>query len=377
MKICYITQCGFSRTSAESVHALEIVKAFSKLGHDILVVHTGKMSLQNYHINEVAVNLGDNIKGKLLFQLWLVYYFFIKNRTKYDLIYTRQSAVMLTPSFVSHLFNKKLFVEFNTLFAHKEVSENNLQRFFLFLIERYTVNVASRIIVVSGYLRNCLEKKYPDCISKIIEAENGANLELMKPCSQQRARGTLGLPDNSFIVGFVGHLHPWQGIECIIETLADLSHKYKEILLVVAGTGRDEAVYIEQASSLGIENHVLFLGGLPYKDISPVIAACDVCVAPGTSKKMFNYEIRSPLKVYEYLSCGRPVIAGYLDILEKYFHNNEIGFLIEPGDEDQLKNAIECLISNKETALRMGYNARVLAETSFSWEKTAMKILGQ
>ncbi len=382
MKIYYITQAGLNKAAADTVHSLEIINAFVAIGHNVTVINMGpKHNFTNVHINSIALNIKDTIFGKLFFQVWLLYVFlFVGNDTLHercDIIYVRQSAVMFAPSIISRFKKVPLFSEFNTIFSHPETTGGRpLIEYLLRFIEAYTIKTSTRLIVVSENLKHFFVENYSESASKVVVAENGANIEIMKPLDQKAARHMFGFPGDAYIVGFVGHLHPWQGIDCLIEACTGSFDKYPDLMLVIAGSGRDRCKYEALVRERGLRDaKVIFMGGIPYEKVPYVIASFDVCVAPGCRDDMFNYAIRSPLKIYEYLACGKPVIAGYLDALKKYFHNYNIGLLITPGDLNQLRSSIEYLYANKEVARTMGFNGRTLAESCFSWVNTARKII--
>jgi glycosyltransferase involved in cell wall biosynthesis len=178
------------------------------------------------------------------------------------------------------------------------------------------------------------------------------------------------------VVAFVGNLHTWQGIDQLIEAIAVLrSRACQDIHLVIAGSSRYRSAYEATAVSLGVRDRVHFLGSIAYERVPQVISAADVAAAPGDPSEPMNYRIRSPLKVYEYLACGRPVVAGELETLRELFSRHSVGSLIKPGSVPHLVEALDELRKDPELAVTMGRNARLVAEQSLSWTSVVQHLL--
>jgi glycosyltransferase involved in cell wall biosynthesis len=98
-------------------------------------------------------------------------------------------------------------------------------------------------------------------------------------------------------------------------------------------------------------------------------------MAPGDPTVSIDYRLRSPLKIYEYLACGRPVIAGELDSIRELFAGDPVGFLVKPGNVPDIVRAIDRLREDPELATRMGMSARHLAERLLSWDAVAAQLV--
>jgi glycosyltransferase involved in cell wall biosynthesis len=198
----------------------------------------------------------------------------------------------------------------------------------------------------------------------------------MRPLPKQECRQALRLPPESFVVAFVGALHAWQGLGPLITAIARLRRSTGgEVHLVIAGTSKHLKRYRANAITQGLEERIHFLGAVAHARVPQVVAAADVAVAPGDPANSTDYRIRSPLKVYEYLACGRPVIAGELETIRELFEGDQVGFLVRPGNVPDIVAALNRLQKDPELAARMGLNARHLAERSVSWDIAAEHIV--
>jgi glycosyltransferase involved in cell wall biosynthesis len=378
MRILYITQAGLDEPGAETTHATEVIRNFVKRGFDVKVIHPGKsLCVRALGASECAappVNRG--ILSRARFQLWLLFRFW-RRRTNADVIYVRQAALMIVPALLRRWHRTPIVAEFNTLFARRE----NAGRIPLLLpllktIERRALKEYDRVVVVSAPLKDAILHNYTIAQRRIAIVHNGTNLDLMRPLPRDACREALNLPRNAFVIAFVGTLHPWQGISPLITAVAELHpSKSGEVHLLIAGTSPDQAKYEAEAALRGLGRRAHFLGAIEYERVPEIISAADVSVAPGDPTQSIDYRIRSPLKIYEYLACGRPVIAGELDSIRGLFANNHVGFLVKPGSIRELVAAIDRLRDDPELAARMSENARSLAERSLSWDAATEQLV--
>ncbi len=379
MNILYITQSGFALPSAETTHAIEIIKSFKNLGHTVDVAFSGGAgSIGSEKLVTFQHRRGRIVPWRVSFQLWLLWEFLVKGEIKgFDCIYVRQSALMVAPS-ILRLFSKfDLITEFNTVFSTAAVKDSSkTMSWIVLMIEKLTVSYSTKVVAVSSTLLESLKSKHKFPKRKIRMVSNGCNVTFMAAQNKKLSREKYGINTDSFVIGFVGHLHPWQGVDALIETVALLSKTRANVVAVLAGTADDISKYKKHAQVMGVEKKVLFLGAVPYKDIPVIISCFDVGVAPGAKTIDSNYVIRSPLKVFEYLANSKPVISGYLPSLERLFSDDEVGFLVTSGNSEEIAECVEKLILNPELLKKMGMTASEVAQRDLSWDSVAAEILG-
>jgi glycosyltransferase involved in cell wall biosynthesis len=164
-------------------------------------------------------------------------------------------------------------------------------------------------------------------------------------------------------------------LQQLLMVLERLKPDFPEIRLVVAGTSKDLGKYKTLATELGVSERVVWLGAVDYEVIPELIATFDVAVAPGDTREGVRFEMRSPLKVYEYMSCGKPVVAARLQTIESYFDKRQAGLMVTRGSVDEMVAAIRWLVDHPEEMRRMGEDARQIAVDNFSWISVAAGLL--
>jgi glycosyltransferase involved in cell wall biosynthesis len=236
-------------------------------------------------------------------------------------------------------------------------------------IERFNMPRADRIIVVTPRLKEVLRAEYGVPENKIAVIENGANTELFKPGDAQGARRELNLSQSDNYICFVGSLARWQGLEYLINALPRVLQACPNTRLLVVGDGEMKTELVELARHLDLANKVIFTGRVSYPDVPTFINASDVCVVP---KKPMGTGF-SPLKLCEYMACGRPVVATRTDGFEILEENNA-GLLVNPENSQEFGDAIINLLRNPELRKQMGENGREYVVENRSWQSVATRL---
>lgn len=290
-----------------------------------------------------------------------------------DIIYERCFSCKIG-TILSKLLRKPLVVEVNGLVDEEAKLQGRLANYrftnsIRTRFRRFFFESASMIVAVSQGIKEELQRKY--CISpdKIAVIPNGANTELFRPMDQKIVKNELGLSHEHKYVCFVGNLAPWQGVECLIKAAPVVLEKVPEARFLIVGDGMMRSELENMVKKHGLWNDFTFLGNVPYESVPKYINVSDVCVVP---KKIIKSGY-SPLKLYEYMACSKPVIAtrtlGF-EILEKY----NAGILINPEVAHDFANAVIKLLSNKKLIEIMGKNGMKVVSKNFSWEITAKNV---
>ena len=134
--------------------------------------------------------------------------------------------------------------------------------------------------------------------AKITIHRTGLNADLFRPYDGAMCRDELGLPRDAPVLACVGALIPRKGQRFAIDAMPLLP----EAILLLAGTGPDEAALKSQAERLGVADRVRFLGAVPHDRLPIVLNAADVFVLPTASEGLANAWV-------EALACGTPVVT--------------------------------------------------------------------
>lgn len=188
---------------------------------------------------------------------------------------------------------------------------------------------------------------------------NGTNTDFIKPLDIHDARDKLDLPRKNVICTQLGNLDK-QTLTLLIQAQKRVVRKYPNALLLLVGSGPAGASYVR---SLGMGRNVICVGRQPYHKVPLYLGASDICLMP-MQDVSFN-RVAHPLRLFDYLAAGRPVIATALPELGKIVR--ECGLLAKPDDPDDFADKILELAENPNLRDKLGKRARELAETRYSW----------
>jgi glycosyltransferase involved in cell wall biosynthesis len=242
--------------------------------------------------------------------------------------------------------------------------------------ERACFRSAAHILTVSDALKRYVEAAgiTPNRVSCL---PNGVDTRRFTPAigpGPVRARYALG---DRPVIGFVGSLKPWHGLDFLFEGLRALSRRHGLWRLLLVGDGPGLADAVERAQEETLAGRVVLAGKVPHQEIPAYLAAMDLTVAPYAEADDFYF---SPLKVLESLAAGRPVVAPRLGQLTDLIRDGVTGLLYPPGDRLAFVDHVDGLLSDPTRRRAMGDRARDDAVARLSWERVvgqAVVIMGK
>lgn len=173
------------------------------------------------------------------------------------------------------------------------------------------------------------------------------------------------------VVGYAGHLYPWKGVDVLVRALAELPDVRG---LVIGGhpVETDRARVEQLAQSLGLASRVTFTGQVTPHEVAARLAEASVLVLPNTASAI-SERYTSPLKLFEYLAMGRPIVASDLPAIREVLTHDVSALLVPPGDAGALAAAIARVVHDATLARRLAGGALALAPR-FTWAARAERL---
>jgi len=199
---------------------------------------------------------------------------------------------------------------------------------------------------------------------------NGVDTRRVTPADRPVAPAA-GTP---FTIGFVGTLRPWHGVPTLADAFAALVASDATYRLLVVGDGPLAGELRTRVDAAGLSSHVELTGAVRPDRVPDLLRRMDLAVAPYPPIDDFYF---SPLKVYEYLAAGLPVVASDVGDLSSVLDGGRLGVLTEPGDPAALAQAVASLRADPGLRDRMSRAGRRHAVEDHDWSKVVETALAR
>ncbi len=207
---------------------------------------------------------------------------------------------------------------------------------------------------------------------RILVAPDAVDLDRFRDEPEKgEARRQLGIRQDATVVCYTGHLYPWKGAHTL--ALASKLMPANYLVYLVGGTEEDRNALQRLTVEKGL-SRVELVGHVPPDRVISYLAAADVLVLPNSSNDLRSSRYTSPMKMFEYMAAGRPIVASRLPSLEEVLRDGENSLLVEPDSPIALANGIAKLLDNPDLGQRIA--ARAWQEVQVcSWEARASAVL--
>ena len=210
-----------------------------------------------------------------------------------------------------------------------------------------------------------------------LEARHGARARLAVIPDGVRIDAARGVreavegPRAEPVVAYAGHLYAWKGVDVLLEALAHVS---KARGLIVGGHAKepDLARLKALAARLGIGDRVTFTGLVEPARVARFLQEADVLGLPNPASAI-STRFTSPLKLFEYMAAGRPIVASDLPSIREVLHDEVDALLVTPGDPAAMAAAIERLTADPALSARLAA-AALAAVPAYSWDRRAERL---
>jgi glycosyltransferase involved in cell wall biosynthesis len=234
-------------------------------------------------------------------------------------------------------------------------------------LSRWLSNLALRqvdlVVVLTDGLRDHVIAEYglpPDRVKVI---PSGTDTDLFGPADRAECRRRLGLPADADLIGFIGSFYRYQGLDILIDVLPSVQKRRPQARLLFVGDGEERDPLRIRAERLGLAKSIIWQGRVPYQDVPNWIGAMDVCVAPFRADRGET----SPVKLFDALSCGRPVVATAIPSVVGMFSEEQGVVLVPLAEPEALAEAIVRVLENREWTVVLGERGRRFVEERYSW----------
>jgi glycosyltransferase involved in cell wall biosynthesis len=362
---CYILR----KNDGGNVHAQEFIHAFKQNRNEIDVVCQDVVSISNL-----------NFIGKILAKfVWLFVNIQFAIKVLWAYFKTKPNAIIFRhapnhTTFFAEWLLKWLVPVILEVNAINEMEHDLDQKTPRVKLDRYLLNRANKIFVVSTLLKDYLVTHEYCQFQNIAVIENGVDIDRFDPVlSGLTVRQQYQLND-SVVIGFVGSFKIWHGVYAFLE-LAELLRDFPCKFLLV-GEGECKYDLEKSVKKLGLEEKLHFTGFVTHEKIVDYIAAMDIVMAPFPKSHYENKKgfFGSALKVFEYMAMGKAIIVPPMGQISEVIVDNVSGRLIDSEDITTLRDEIIKMATDPVYRQKLGQNARHRVSELYTWKINAQKV---
>lgn len=375
MKIIYLAN---ARIPTEKAHGMQIVKMceeFASVGAEVRLVVPGRK-------NEIKEDLFDYYKIKRNFVCRYLKIWDFVGKFKYG-YWLSQLSFALAAFFARGLWRRNECV----IFTRDEVTGwlMALKGYRVFYdmhgfpdkylwLWQISMKKMEGIVGTNEWKLKQVREKFKIVADKLLVARNGFDPALFNFATERDdLKRQLNLPLDRPLVVYVGHLYDWKGADILAQAAGLLP---EACLVFVGGTKIDAENFKQQH---GQRENILMVGHQPRQQVPLYLRAADVLVLPNSafsqSPRLITYTRfdTSPIKLFEYMASGRPIVASALPSIKEVVNENN-AVLFSPDNAAELAQAIKKVLNDKDLAQRIAQQAQIDVQ-EYTWENRARIII--
>lgn len=367
LKLHYITSMDYPISFATGIQVKNMAKAFAEiLDTDFLLVLSSDRNHVFPGIKIIETHSYKYVKFRLrsLYNfLWVLRYTFVTPKQN-NIYYFKDFRLALMAIIIKNLLHRKdikIAVECHLLNNNK--------------LEKYVFNNTDYIFCITTHLKKITSETYPKKIKQIHYSPDAVDATIFSATSPvHEILKRYNLPADKFLIGYIGNFSTVgvkKGVDTAIDAMKTLDAKYH--LVLVGGIEKDIKHYEEYASQRGLKNKITFLGRIDHELIPAIMKSMNCLISPMPNNN-FNAYYTSPLKLFEYMASGIPMIYSDLPSIRDILDESTT-FFCRPGDSLSLADTIEYINEHPNLSAEKARNAFNLVTKKHTWAIRAKNII--
>lgn len=368
-RLAYISNSLLPSRSANSIHCMKMASAFQSAGVSTLLVayrgdgdaHAPDTLATLYGTRaDFAIRRLAGLRIRGAGGLYIACAIGLSLLWRADVIYTRVPRIAAAACAI----RRRTVLELHYAIEPHTQAAHYLRRF---LASRHAV----ALVVITEALRRRVLRDFDCAPHQVVVAPDGAD-------EIETSAGSADRPPShgGFRVGYVGHLYPGKGME-LIEALAKRLDWVR--FVIVGGTEKDLAYWRERTRS---QSNIVFEGYVAHPCVASHLASFDVALLPNRasvaaygSPSLNIGPWTSPLKAFEYMAAGLPIVASDQANLREVLEHDDNALLCPTDDVDAWVAALEKLRGDPGLRNRLGASARARFLERYTWTNRARMLI--
>lgn len=232
---------------------------------------------------------------------------------------------------------------------------------------RFFFSRASGIIPINSIIQDRLAAAFGIRPARILVAHDGVDTSRFAPMDRFAARAALGLPQNATVILYTGRIFTWKGLDVFPDAASRLGPGAE-----FAFVGGTRGEFDQKIGTGPVPPNLVFYGGRPFTEMPKWIAAANAVVVSGTRHDENSYWWTSPMKLFEYMACGVPIVAVNTPAVRE-IASEKNAYLYEPDDAQSLARAIKAACEDPTAPARAGQ--ALIDVRRYTWRNRAERVI--
>ncbi len=287
-------------------------------------------------------------------------------RSRPDIIYIRYMYDFI-PSLFARLVRIPCIIEINDVFP----ASFSIKDRFLSLLNRINFGSSNRIIVLTEGTRDKLISRLGVRAEKIHVSSSGTNTDIFYPRDKESCRKSINLDMTAKVIGFAGSFVSNYGLDTLILASPEIIKVESSARFLIVGDGEAEDKWKGMVERLKMGDYFIFPGQVSRTRAAELIGAMDICVAPYNSSR----DETSPVKLYDYFACARPVVASAIEALKSVRDELPGLVLVEPDNPDALTEGLIGVFDHYEHYEEEARKTKNIIFEKYSWRRVTEDVV--
>ncbi len=382
LRILAIAPTSFFADYGCHVRILEEIRALARRGHHttLCTYHTGRTPADIDVVRMPRVPWASSIRigssmHKLYFDLLLGVRSLVASMGPVDVVHAHLHEGAAIGLVVSRLRRIPLVFDYQgsltrEMLDHRFLREGSPLIRPLEWIERAIERSADAIITSSAHGASHLRAGHAHPLRRVTVipdgiGHGGSSTAGITNATTRALRDRLGIPEGRKVVGYLGLLADYQGVDHILYAARQVIERRPDVHFLVMGYPGLEQ-YRRQAFDLQILGHVTFTGRVPYEDAPAHLALADIAVSAKRSATEANG------KLLNYMDAGLPTVVYDTPVAREML--GDLGTYVPPGDVTGLADAIDSILDDADRRTHLAAALRARVRTTFSWDDASARL---
>lgn len=371
MNILYLAPCGLNDGIGGGARLKNMIDILGKLDTNVLLLSyrpSKKFGVEHKWVNKNLYTFTFSVNSSFpkvfkAFVLGSILIYGLRYARKADIIFAHAPGIVsgFLGLILSKVFGKPLIID------HMDTKDPDTPKFiYEMVIRNSTVFAISRYLEDEANKLGCREAVY---LPVFVDTD----VFRMDVSGRAKVRAELGINNNEVVIGYAGSFSYVEGLVYLIKAFKNLSARYEDIKLVIIGGKNVAGSTNVESLTQGLDGKVVIVPQQSYGMMPKYMSIFDIACCPKIDCE--GNRAANPIKIYEYMSMGLPVVVSALGGITEVIENRVNGFLIKSEDTGVLEKSLGYLIQYPNLAQEVGYKAREKVVMSYS-QQTVLRTVG-